>query len=270
MPFKMTMYFTGPGGVGWSESWYLNSSSATQAQQNALNIAGVRTNFLDTNYQQSFIRVGNLGAPPLSVLLPGAGAGFWAGRGVAPAVGVTHPNIAILFTVTSGLGHRRQVAFRGLAPSVLNAAWFADPANGVLSKVATDYANILNTNAAGLLYNNTPALKPITKFMPDPLLSGMAQVTSAAHGLATGQVITLYKLRSKPSFAGKKKIIVDSPNTFLLQGTDVGQIFYQGNGQYRVVAPLVDGALVFVLKRISTHKTGRPFALLRGRSLRRL
>lgn len=270
---KITYFFSGGGGIGWTETWYSAVSSPSGVVAAGQAIAKERVKFLDVPFNLDYMRIASI--PPVTVpaTLPSPSilsalnlSGQWPGR-TAPNLSYM-PSWAALYKVTSTDGHKRQLSFRGIyMGAALKNSWFApESIPGVLPQPGGNFETALATNGFVLLINGTPNLKPITAAAPDPMNNGLVLCKSAAHGLATGQYITLYRMKSVPSLAGKKKVIVKDPDNFYLAGTNLQTLTYTGLGQFRLFTPALSGALKMTPTRLAERRTGRPFALLHGKS----
>lgn len=260
--FRVTLFFN-ESLAGWSETYYWTGSDlvAANAAANALALMRSKTLADPDEIQLIAQRVQDV-ATPSSMNLK-----RWPGTPGKPALlsAVDMPWTGMLATATSVNGRRRQMIFRGV-PDTTTIAPFNIPSTVAGWRDAFDeLVKFLTLGTWKMQVLNKTANPLVDIENMAATAEAQLEVTKTAHGLATGDVISFYHVKTAYACVrGRHKIIRLSANAFTIPTYNIGRVGFI-SGQYRKVGYLYEALSSIVLGRKAARKPGRPFGLLRGR-----
>jgi hypothetical protein len=230
--------------------------------QNGLNL---RTAFLSNDIVIHAYRAANITGSRASQVVKMA----------SPAAGqqsdhVNEAGDAVLWSLSSANGHRRQMTFRGVPDSWIEADKLSGVGNAGQALIQ-DYMTYLTTAGCGLKVPDTGVLKQNIVAMANVVPGGPIQVTSAGdNGLDTGDHVNIAGIRGFPYLLGRWKIQVISPTVFQLNGSD--RYNYSGGavGTFQGIEYVLQVTNLAQFNMIAHRDTGGPFGKPRGKRAKKL
>lgn len=145
-------------------------------------------------------------------------------------------------------GQKRQQLLRGIPLSVQPEIWNTPPIDAKWTDAWTVWKTLLiGTQFRMRVRNKTSPLVFIQSILPDT--DGEPIITSPAHGLVTGQLVTFFRVKAAfLTIRGVKRVIVLDANRFKILGYNVASIGFL-RGSYRPT--------VYVYSAISNVFLGR-------------
>lgn len=273
---KIVLFFTCEAN-GWEEVYYTNSTSLGDGYNAGLALANVRKNLMGSPTTLDAIRVEDPDALRASVLTPlGFSAPVASGFYTSEA---DNPNVAAMMRLYgTGSATSRPLYLRGNPDSAYDRE-FPNTADAQTWK--TQYkalGDFLSGNGGGAIWQIKSRIFPIptggsknvfdvSLVAPDVATKSRLVITSvAAHGLAVGNYVTLYKM-GIPRLGGTFKVVtVPDANTFSIPFALPSGATYPGGGYgLKFTAnPVAINSYTFN-PRWTRRDTGRPFDVTRGR-----
>lgn len=260
--FLSTMYFK-IGSAGWSESWYLERSTSTEALASLEELAKRRGDMMGTNATINFLRVSN----PLI-----------RGDSDIKAVNISTRTIihteadmswtGCLARIEAGALARRMAIFRGIPDLPITTPQTTPCSNQMAEfRAAFDLFRdeLLAQDALIRAADKTVAERVITGMEINPA-NKQITVTAPGHGYSTNQLINLLRVKSIPKLERQYRITVLNADNFTLQGTNRHNILWLNSGFCMAADHVYLPVTAAKDLGTRTRKPGRPFDSPVGRS----
>lgn len=274
--FKVTVFLSS-GQNGWSETYYCSASSVNTAFNIAQQLTDRRSYLCGSPTNPFAVRVSDVLNPRISSLTavgPGTAYPFTS----SPGAYTTYSDkvqTAALFTLssTSVPGIQRPLYVRGNPDGVY--AIGSTPSPDLLAwntNFSTFFQPFITSGSWYIRYRTRPTLAsppiPISNIAPGVNPKNTTVTFNNSPGGAAGGYLNFYSIKGLATPMGTQKIInVDNTGLIYTVGYTLPQGYtYQNDG----------GALLYVanyapisfcqLREFTSHKTGRPFGVSRGRA----
>lgn len=255
------------GAYGWSETYYTNTGSLSAAVSRSLNLSELRLKLCGGEPDVVIYErvVTNVLDPEEKEVDREFRSSIGGPFGNTPT---DQPWTGANVLMKSTAENSRTITLRGVPDRVVNdhwdqpitsALWIQHFESFQLGILALDPRMQVQDNGVGFTLQDITAMQPNAPH-------GWVTVTSAAHGLVTGDRIAWFRVKAAPGcFRGVVKVTKMGPNTFQVRNQNVAAIMFK-EGRYRKLHYLYVPVATFDHVRVGTHPTGAAGNTTNGRA----